>query len=144
MVEEVLVRERESLSTEHIACGEELLRRIERAGLKFVAAYWIRDRTAEVPRWTLDIVTPEVDKKGPLSVYRRINELVLKPPRVSCAFGVSIIEVLGLGYSFFKQLKSAIRSKTSLSGVPVSQLVVGNTMVDLYIYQFPASNSHNK
>ena len=144
MVEEVLVRERESLSTEHVACGEELLRRIERAGLNVAAAYWVRDRTAEVPRWTLDIVMPEVDKEGPLSVYKRINEVISRPPRVSCALGVSIIEVLGLDYSFFKQLKSAIRSKTSLSDVPASQLVVGNTMVDLYIYQFPASNSHKQ
>lgn len=108
------------------------------------AAYWVRDRTAEVPRWTLDIVMPEVDKEGPLSVYKRINEVISRPPRVSCALGVSIIEVLGLDYSFFKQLKAAIRSKTSLADVPVSQLVVGNTMVDLYIYQFPATNNHHR
>src|SRR3989442_4480152 len=144
MVEELLVRERESLSTELIACGEELLRRIERAGMKIVAAFWVRDRTAEVPRWKLDLVMPEVDKKVPLDVSRKINELVLEPPRVSFAYGASIVALLGPDYSFFKQLKSAIRSKTNLSDVPVPQLPVGNTIVDLYIYRFPATNSHHK
>lgn len=142
MVEEVLVRE--TLSAQEIACGEELLGRIERAGIKVVAAYWVRDRTADIGSWTLDIVTPEVDKEGPLKLYKRIHELILWPTKISCGLDVNIIEVLGLDYSFFKQLKSAIRSKSDLSSVPLTQLVVGNSLVDLYIYRFPATNSHNR
>lgn len=142
MVEEVLVRE--TLSSQEIACGEELLRRIEIAGIKVVAAYWVRDRTAEIGSWTLDLVSPEVDKSGPLSFYNRIQKLILSPTRISCGLDLNIIEVLGLDYSFFKQLKSAIRSKTSLTSVPLSQLVVGNTLVDLFIYRFPATNGRHK
>jgi len=142
MVEEVLVRE--TLSEQEIACGNELLGRIESAGIKVVAAYWVRDRTAEMGTWTLDIVSPEVDKDGPLSLYKRIQKLILSPTRISCGLDLNIIEVLGLDYSFFKQLKSAIRSKSNLTGVPLSQLVVGNTLVDLFIYRFPATNGHRK
>lgn len=141
MVEEVLVRE--SLSTQEIACGEELLRRVKRAGIKVVAAYWVRDRT-ESGSWMLDIVTPEVDKEGPLKLYEKIHELVLFPSRISCGLDINIIEVLGPKYSFFKMLRSAIRSDESLSSVRLAQFVVGDGLFDLYIYEFPAMNNHHK
>jgi hypothetical protein len=142
MVEEVLVRE--SLSAQEIACGEELLRRIKTAGIKVVAAYWVRDRTAEVGSWTLDIVTPEVDKEGPLKLYEKIHELVRFPSRIPCGLDINIIEVLGLKYSFFKMLKSAIRSEKALSSVRLSQFVVGDGLFDFYIYEFPATNNHHR
>jgi hypothetical protein len=142
MVEEILVRA--TLSSQEIACGEELLRRIEDAGIKVPAAYWVRDRTAEIPSWTIDIVSPEVDKDGPLSLYKKIQKLITSPTRIPCGMDLNIIEVLGMDYTFFKQLKSAIRSKKSLASVPLSQLVVGNTLVDLFIYRFPATNGRHK
>jgi len=142
MVEEVLVRE--SLSTQEVACGEELLRRVKRAGIKVVAAYWVRDRTAEAGSWMLDIVTPEVDKEGPLKLYERIHELVSFPSRIPCGLDINIIEVLGLKYSFFKMLKSAIRSEKALSNVRLSQFVVGDGLFDLYIYEFPATSNYHR
>jgi hypothetical protein len=139
MVEEVLVRE--NLSAQEISCGEELLSRVKRAGIKVVAAYWIRERTGPGD-WLFDIVTPEVDKVGPLKLYERIHELVLFPSRISCGLDINIIEVLGTKYSFFKVLKSSIRSEKALSNVRLSQFVVGNGLFDFYIYQFPATNNH--
>ena len=106
------------------------------------AAYWVRDRTAEAGSWTLDIVTPEVDREGPLKLYEKIHELVRIPSRIPCGLDVNMIEVLGLKYSFFKMLKSAIRSEAPLSDVRLSQFVVGDGLFDLYIYQFPATNNH--
>jgi hypothetical protein len=140
MVEEVLVRE--SLSAQEIACGEELLRRVRQAGIKVAAAYWVRDRISETGSWMLDIVTPEVDKEGPLKLYEKIHELVFFPSRIGCGLDINIIEVLGLKYSFFKMLKAAIRSEGPLSNVHLSQFVVGGGLFDLYIYQFPATNNH--
>ena len=142
MVEEVLVRE--SLAAQEIACREELLRRVKRAGIKVAAAYWVRDRTSETGSWTLDIVTPEVDKEGPLKLYEKIHELVRFPSRIPCGLDTNIIEVLGLKYSFFKMLKSAIRSEEALSNVRLSKFVVGDGLFDLYIYEFPATNNHHK
>ncbi len=142
MVEEVLVRE--SLSAPEIACGEELLRRLKTTGIKVVAAYWVRDRTADAGSWTLDIVTPEVDKEGPLKLYEKIHELVRFPSRIPCGLDINIIEVLGLKYSFFKMLKSAIRSEKALSSVRLSEFVVGDGLFDFYIYEFPAINNHHR
>lgn len=142
MVEEILVRE--SLSTQEIACGEELLRRVKRAGIKVVAAFWIRDRTTEPGSWILDLVTPEVDKEGPLKLYEKIHELVRFPSRIPCGLDINIIAVLGIKYSFFKMLKSAIRSEKALSSVRLSQFVVGDGLFDLYIYEFPATNNHDR
>jgi hypothetical protein len=141
MVEEVLVRE--SLSAQEIAAGEELLQRATRAGIKVVAAYWVRDRTGPGD-WLLDIVTPEVDQEGPLKLYEKIHELVRYTSRIPCALDTNIIEVLGLKYSFFKMLKSAIRSEEALSNVRLSQFVVGDGLFDLYIYKFPATNNHHR
>jgi hypothetical protein len=142
MVEEVLVRQ--NLSSQEISCGEELLHRIEDKGMKITAAYWVRDRTAEVPSWTLDIVTREVDKEGPLYVYEKIQKSITTSPRIGCGLDLNIIEVLGLEYSFFKQLRAAIRSKAYLINTPLSELVVGNTLVDLFIYKFPAANGRHQ
>src|SRR6266404_4811309 len=142
MVEEELVRE--SLSTQEIACGEELLQRVKRAGIKVAAAYWVRDRTSEISSWTLDIVTPEVDKEGPLKLYEKMHELVRSPSRIPCGLDTNVIEVLGLKYSFFKMLKSAIRSEEALSNVRLSKFVVGDGLFDLYIYEFPAINNHHR
>ncbi|HEV7796620.1 MAG TPA: hypothetical protein VGO73_00580 [Pyrinomonadaceae bacterium] len=140
MVEEVLVRE--NLSAQEIVCGEELLRRVKRAGITVAAAYWVRDRT-ESGSWKLDIVTPEVDKEGPLKLYERIHELVRIPSRIPCGLDINIIEVLGLKYSFFKMLKSAFKSEEPLSSVRLSEFVVGDGVFDLYIYEFPATNNHH-
>ncbi|HEX7722838.1 MAG TPA: hypothetical protein VF397_11815 [Pyrinomonadaceae bacterium] len=140
MVEEVLVRE--SLSSQEIAAGEELLQRARRAGIKVVAAYWSRDRTGPGD-WLFDIVTPEVDKEGPLKLYEKIHDLVREPTRIPCGLDINIIEVLGVKYSFFKMLKSAMRSEKALSNVKLSQFVVGNGLFDFYIYQFPATNNHH-
>lgn len=147
MVEEVLVRE--SLSTQEIECGRELLRRAERAGIKVVAAYWVQDRTANMSSLTLDIVTPAVDREGPLKLYERIHALTSRPTRIPCGLDINRIEVLGLSYSFFKTLTSAISSMQSktvsekeLSAIRLSQVVVGDSLVDLYIYRFPAPENH--
>ena len=142
MVEEVLVRE--SLSAQEIACGEELLRRVKQAGIKVAAAYWVRDRISETGSWMFDIVTPEVDKEGPLKLYEKIHELVRFPSRIPCGLDTNIIEVLGIKYSLFKMLKSAIRSEDALSNVRLSQFVVGDGLFDLYIYKFPATNNHQR
>lgn len=141
MVEEILVRQ--NLSMQEISSGEELLRRVKRAGIRVMAAYWIRDRTGPGD-WLLDIVTPEVDKEGPLKLYEKIHELVRFPSQIPCGLDINIIEVLGLKYSFFKMLKSALRSEEALSNVSLSQFVVGNGVFDLYIYKFPATNNHHK
>jgi hypothetical protein len=141
MVEEVLVRE--SLSSQEIAAGEELLQRAERAGIKVVAAYWFRDRTGPGD-WLFDIVTPEVDKEGPLKLYEKIHELVRVPSLIPCGLDTNIIEVLGLKYSFFKMLKSAIRSEEALSNVRLTQFVVGDGLFDFYIYKFPATNNQHR
>ena len=140
MVEEVLVRE--NLSAQEIACGEELMGRVKRAGIKVVAAYWVRDRTGPGD-WLFDIVTPEVDKEGPLKLYERIHELVRFPSQIPCGLDINIIQVLGVKYSFFKMLKSSIRSEKALSNVRLSQSVVGNGLFDFYIYQFPATKNHH-
>lgn len=141
MVEEVLVRQH--LSAQEITCGQELLNRVKAAGIKVVAAYWVRDRSPDAGPWTLDIVSPEVDKEGSLKLYEKIYDLVRFPSRIQCGLDINIIEVLGIKYSFFKMLKSAIKSNEALSNVSLSQFVVGGGLFDLYIYRFPATNNHH-
>ncbi|MGZ8842990.1 MAG: hypothetical protein ACXW18_04960 [Pyrinomonadaceae bacterium] len=119
------------------------MRRIKGSGIKIVAAYWVRDRTTDAGSWTLDIVTPEVDKEGPRKLYDKIYDLVRVPSRIQCGLDINIIEVLGTKYSFFKMLKSAIKSNEALSNVSLSQFVIGNGLFDLYIYKFPATNNHH-
>jgi hypothetical protein len=140
MVEEVLVKE--ILSAQEIAAGEELLRRLDSAGANVIAAYWIYTPGAGV--WTLDIVSPQVESEGPIEFYNKIHRLVSVPTKIPCGLDIHIITVSGPNYTFYKLLSSTIKSKTELSGVRLRQYVVGDEIVDLYVYRFPRTNDVKK
>jgi hypothetical protein len=139
MVEEVLVKE--SLSLQEIVAGKELLTRLDNAGVNVIAAYWVYTTDAGV--WTFDIVSPEVESEGPIEFYNKIHRLVFVPTKLPCSLDINIITVLGPNYTFYKLLGSTIRSETEISDARLSQYVVGDDVVDLYIYRFPANNSKN-
>ena len=137
MAEEVLVKE--ALLAEEIAAGEELLKRLDQAKAGIIAAYWIYEPSAAL--WTLEFVSPQVESKGPLEFYALINELVSNHPKMPIWLGVHIIMVLGPNYSFFKSLRAALNPRRELCGIKLNQVVVGDMVVDMYIYRFPKNGA---
>jgi hypothetical protein len=134
MAEEILVKE--ILSAEEIAAGEKLLKRLDRAKAHVIAAYWAY--VPAVAEWHLELVSPLVESKGPLEFYSEVGDLISSPTRIDY-LTLNTIMVLGPNYSFYKQLRSSLRPKEDLSAVRLRQLLVGNEVMDLYIYRYPAN-----
>jgi len=133
MAEEILVKE--ILSSTEIEAGEELLKRLDNAKADVIAAYWIY--VPEAAEWHLEFVSPQVESEGPFEFYSKVIDLVSSPPEMTY-LSLNTIMVLGPNYSFFKLLKSAIGYEKAFSNVWLSRYVVGNELVDMYIYRFPA------
>jgi hypothetical protein len=133
MAQELLVKE--ILSAAAIAAGEKLLKRLDGAKADVIAAYWVYAPTVE--EWHLEFVSPQVEAKGPLKFYGEVDDLLSSPTRIDCLTLITIV-VLGPSYSFYKQLRAALNPKEDLSGVRLRQLLVGNEVMDLYIYRYPA------
>jgi len=133
MAEEVLVKE--ILSTEQIAAGEQLLKRLDRAKADIIAAYWVY--VPAVAEWHLEFVSPQVESEGPLEFYGKVDDLLSSPTRIDY-LTLNTIMVLGPTYRFYRQLRAALKPKEDLSGVRLRQLLVENEVIDLYIYRYPA------
>jgi hypothetical protein len=137
MVEEILVKE--NLSAQEIAAGEELLKRLDQAKADVIAAYWVYSPSAGF--WRLELVSPQVRTEGPLEYYIKIRNLLTTPTRIPCGLGLNIINALEPDDTFYKLLKASIKSEKDLEGVRLTQHVVGDEIVDLYIYRFPKGKS---
>ncbi|MFL6281929.1 MAG: hypothetical protein ACJ74Q_02040 [Pyrinomonadaceae bacterium] len=133
MAQELLVKE--ILSADEIAAGEKLLKRLDGAKAGVVAAYWVY--VPAVAEWHLEFVSPKVESEGPREFYSEIGDLLSSPTRIDC-LTLNTIMVLGPSYSFYKQLRAALNPKEDLAGVRLRQLLVGNEVMDLYIYRYPA------
>jgi hypothetical protein len=70
MAEHTVVKEQ--LTAEMIDAGAELTAELDEAGLPLAAAFWLFD--SEVNEWRLVFASTEVDTRGPLHVYRMIDE----------------------------------------------------------------------
>lgn len=135
MAEEVLVKE--ILSTEEIAAGEKLLKRLDRANADVIAAYWVY--VPAVAEWHLELVSPRVESEGPLKFYGKVGDLLSSPRRIDY-LTLNTIMVLGPNYSFYEQLRAALKPKEDLSCVRLRHILVGNEIMDLYIYRYPAND----
>lgn len=133
MVEEILVKE--ILSGQEIAAGEELLKRLDRAMADVIAAYWIF--SPSVGFWRLELVSPQVKTEGPLEFYTKVRKLLSTPTRIPHGLGLNIIIALEPDHPFYEALRVSIKSEQNLAGIRLTQHVVGDEIVDLYIYRFP-------
>ncbi len=133
MAEEVLVKE--ILSTEEIAAGEKLLKRLDRTKADIIASYWVY--VPVVAEWHLEFVSPQVESDGPLEFYGKVGDLLSSPPGIDY-LTLNTIMVVGPNYSFYKQLRSALKPEKDLSGVQLRQYLVGDEVMDFYIYRYPA------
>ncbi len=134
MAEEILVKE--LLTSQEIAVGEELLRRLDADRLEVIAAYWIFN--PEVGTWRLEFVSPLVESRGPLEFYACILFSLDEEPKLSPRLSFDVINIEGPNYSFYKQLVPAVKSRKELSGVRLSRILVGGQLVDLYVYRLSA------
>ena len=71
-------------------------------------------------------------------MYKKIHKVA---SRFDCFLD---IHLTGLKHRFFKEMLEAVRTEKPLSDVDLSPLVVGDDLVDLFIYRFPPTITPRK
>ena len=120
----------EELVGSGIEAGRRLVEALERAGLPIAVATWLK-RQDEDTRF-LYIATPDVEKHGPIAVYKLIDKIidVLDEPRIT----VDDVVAANTTNHFVNVLSSAISLKaTGLRLVNVN--IHGVPIQDAYVYK---------
>jgi len=68
--------------------GREFVRELEREGLPISAAMWLK--APEQGPWQLYIASPDVEKHGPIAVYRFIDKVSARHPEI----GIKVDDVV--------------------------------------------------
>jgi len=87
--------------------GARLVEALEQNDFPITAAFWwhLEDGTS----WRLVIVSPLVDREGPLRTYGRISNLISELGN-SVHFGISDISVISPSWSPFRELQREVKS----------------------------------
>lgn len=123
------------LVSDLLAEGQRLLEALARNRFPMVAALW--SYFPESMEWRLVIVSPVVDRIGPLRAYRRIHRVLAttKPSLLT----LSDIAAFGSASQDYKNLRPMISSPGRLiTGTEVNPIQPPVVAEDAYVYQLPA------
>src|SRR5215208_4091459 len=130
MAQEVLVKE--SITTEMIAGGKELTRRLDETTLDVTASLWFY--FVDNQRWDLILGIHQILEEGPLKSINIIRNTLSKHP----IEGVDFSDVLPIqsDHSLIRRLKAVITTGKTIQDIRISQTVVENVFIqDAYIYR---------
>jgi hypothetical protein len=115
--------------------GKKLIERLESRRLQVSAALWYYFED----RWRLVIVSPVVEKEGPLRMYIRIEEALaqLKPEELK----LSDISVMRPNGYEFKELRSALERSGDVRPARRISTLKDIVFEDRYIYRWPDRRS---
>lgn len=132
MVAEVLVKE--SLSSEMIAAGAELTRRLDAAGFVVSASLWLY--TSETNSWRFVIGNPEVMIHGPKQAYRQVQSVISQIPVEQIKIALKDITVIDSNDPLLSLLRVAVKTGDGISGIRFTHNVINGTLIeDSYIYR---------
>lgn len=132
MVTEVLVKE--SLSSEMIAAGAELTRRLDAAGFVVSASLWLY--TAETNTWRFVIGSPGVRIHGPKQAYRQVQSVISRIPAEQIKIALKDITVIDSNDPLLSLLRVAVKTGDGISGIRFTHNVINGTLIeDSYIYR---------
>ena len=116
MAEELLVRQ--ILSRELIVAGKDIIKNLDKAGLKITAALW--NYLPETQTWRLLIASPQVGEVGPKKVYQKIRSVLKKTPSAEGCITLSDISVVEHDNPIISLLSGRLKTREFTSGVTVS------------------------
>ena len=124
-----------SLNNEQIDGGEELLKRLDDAGVLVDAALWFYFPDSE--RWKLLLSLPTLIKKGPKVAYREVQK-ALRSSDKAPAISVSLdnVAIARENSPLLSAFKRAIKTGPGISRIGFSNNVIdGQLITDALIYR---------
>ena len=132
MADEIVVKE--SLTSEMIDAGAELIRRLDDAGFKLNAGLWLY--MEEPNAWRLILASPDVANDGPNKAYKKIQSVMSKIPEDRKVISLAHISAVGPDKPIVALLRKAVKTGNGISGVRFTRNAVnGHFIEDSYIYR---------
>ena len=103
--------------------GQEIIERLDAAGVSPVVAFWFFDQGAE--RWRLALAYPEYDQVGSLPVYKKIHP-VIEPNSDVAIFALTVV---GLQNDLVKEVRSSFGKRKITPDRPRHAYVRGGEVV---------------
>jgi hypothetical protein len=131
MVGKVLVRG--MLTFEMKEAGAELITRLDKAGLTVTTSFWQYLPESDV--WRLIIASPEVERDGPTSIYKKIKPILSKIP-MEKRLDLKDISVVQRDDPLIDSLRKGIKTNSGISGISVKGSAFnGRFFDDAFIYR---------
>jgi len=112
--------------------GALLTRHLLDAGLRVSASLWLFE--SELDSWRLVLGVPEVDRRGPIEIYKTIRSVISQNRAQLDDLDIKNISVLSPKDSLLRILSSAVRVPTG--GIRFSRNAIrGRFIEDAYIYR---------
>jgi hypothetical protein len=125
---------KESLSSEMISAGAELVGRLDQARFIVSAALWFY--LEETNDWRFIIGSPEVRTHGPKKAYKQVQTVVSKMPEGQAKISLKDITVVDSNDPLIVLLRSAITTGNGIANIRFSHNVINGTLIeDSYIYR---------
>lgn len=132
MAENAMVKEQ--LTDAMIEAGEELTTELEKRGLRVAAAFWLF--VPELNEWRIFFASPDVDSRGPRSVYEIVQQVLDQLETKAAAIPLSVVFLLGADADLVRLLKVAVRTGPSVNRIRFSKNVInGQFIEDALIYR---------
>jgi hypothetical protein len=130
MVTEVVVKE--SLSSEMIAAGAELIRRLDKMRFIVSASLWFY--IPEQNTWRFIIGSPEVRTRGPKQAYKQVQSVISKMPEDQPKISLKDITVIDSNDPLISLFRGVVR--TDGEGIRFTHNVInGVSIEDAYVYR---------
>lgn len=121
-------------SEQMLLAGESLIKRLDEAGGKVLAAFWLLD--AEEKTWKLTIVSPLVETDGPRSYYKLIDEINESSNADQNVIALHDISVSTTDNLLIKAIKRSVLGNATLGNNRLGKNTLGGVYIeDMYLYR---------
>jgi len=132
VVTEIVVKE--SLSSEMIAAGSELTRRLDESGFPVSAAFWLYE--PESNTWRFIVGSPEVGTQGLKAAYKRVQAVVAAIPEDQATIHLKDISVVDSNDPFISLMRVGVKTSGGISGIRFNRNMINGVLIeDAYIYR---------
>jgi len=132
MVTEMVVKE--SLSSEMIFAGAELIRRLDETRFIVSASLWLY--IPENNSWRFIIASPEIRTQGPKKAYKQVQTAISKMPENQPKIPLKDITVVDSNDPLISLLRGTIKTGDGISGIRFTHNVINGVLIeDAYIYR---------
>ncbi|MGH9945674.1 MAG: hypothetical protein ACRD6X_00565 [Pyrinomonadaceae bacterium] len=132
MVTETVVKE--ALSKDLIDAGNRLTRLLDENRFDATASFWFFIVDSGV--WRLIIASPNVDSDGIKGAYKKIQEILSKPPHGDGSIHLKDITLLSPSDPLISLMKIGMRTGNGISGIRFSKNLINGVLIeDAYIYR---------